>query len=291
MTIRHLRVFIALVENITMRKTAEVLFVSQPSISQTIQEIEKYYNVKLFERTSQRVHLNANGIRFYNHAKNAVAEFEKIENVMKSEIEYNLIKVGASMSVGTYILDDYICLLEDNMESIHCDIVVNNTSIIEQMVTGFQIDFGIVEGYVVNDDLIKVSLFDDELVIIAGIDHKYYKEDIIDLEMLNNQLFITRESGSVDRNQFEHLLKENNIKIIRHWECSNIETIKNAVICGRGLAIISKMAVKKEVASGLLKILPIKNHNIVRTINLIYHQDKHLSDNLLQAIEIIKSKR
>ena len=290
MTIRHLKVFITLVENSTMRKTAQILFVSQPSISQTIQELEKHYNVKLFERSAQRLYLSDQGKLFYGYAKNAVEEFDKIESVMKKASDYNQVKIGASMSVGTYILNDYISLLENKLINIKTDVVVDNTTNIEQLVKEFKLDIGIVEGLVISDELVKVPLFKDELVIIAGIKHEFYKHDLVDLQMLHNQAFITRESGSVERNQFENLLKENNIKINRHWECSNIETIKNAVICGRGLAVISKLAIEKEVSLGLLKILPIKNHNMVRTINLIYHKDKYLSENLLNVINIIETK-
>ena len=59
-----------------MRKAAELLYISQPSVSQAIRELEEYYNVKLFERISQKLHITSEGLLFLSHAQHIVDSFE-----------------------------------------------------------------------------------------------------------------------------------------------------------------------------------------------------------------------
>ncbi|MEG1973079.1 MAG: LysR family transcriptional regulator [Oscillospiraceae bacterium] len=286
MTIRHLKVFITVVECGTMRQAANKLFVSQPSISQAVQELENFYEVKLFERLSQRLYLTDKGKLFLSYAKHAVDSFENIDLLMKNAGDYSKIRIGASVTIGTFVLNDYICALEEKVKKLDIDVVINNTTIIEDMVRNCKLDIAIVEGMVIGDDLIKTPLFEDELVVVVGKNHPLFNEKMIDIQQLNNQSFISREVGSVDRNQLENLLTEKHIEVKRHWICSNIDTIKSAVSSGRGLAIISKLAIKKEISEGTLKILPIKNMKMLRQIQLIYHKDKFLSQGMCQFIHI-----
>lgn len=70
------------------------------------------------------------------------------------------------------------------------------------------------------------------------------------------------------------------------WICTNTETIKQTVARGRGLAIISKMLIQKEISEGLLRILPIDDLHVTRDIKLIYHRDKFISPLLQTFIEV-----
>ncbi|WP_352401214.1 LysR family transcriptional regulator [Anaerotignum sp.] len=289
MTIRHLKIFIAVVEYRTMHQAAKQLFVSQPSISQAITELESYYGVKLFERISQRLYLTEKGKNLLPHAQHVVDAFQKLEEIMKNSGEKSKIRIGASVTVGACILNDYVKKLEEMIPGIEVEVVVNNTSFIEDMLRNCAIDVAVVEGIIMGTDIVKVPLFEDELVIICGKDHPFYKREGLEIADLQNQPFISREEGSVDRNQFENILKQNNVTIRRKWICSNVDTIKNAVLNGRGLAIVSQLMIEKELQDRTLKSIPIHNVNLKRNIQLIYHKDKYLSLELKQFIEVCQT--
>lgn len=291
MTIRHLKIFIAVVEYGTMHQAAKQLFVSQPSISQAISELESYYGVKLFERISQRLYLSEKGSNLLPYAQHAVDAFQKMDELMRNSGEKRKIRIGASVTVGACILNDYIKKLEAKVPQIEVEVVVNNTSRIEELLRSCAIDVAIVEGIVMGDDIIKEALFEDELVIICGKDHPFFEKKGLEIHELQSQSFISREEGSVERNQFENILKQNNVTIKRKWICSNVDTIKNAVVNGRGLAIVSCLMIDKELKDKTLKSIPIYNMNLKRNIQLIYHRDKYLSPELKQFIEVCRADR
>ena len=289
MTIRHLKIFVAVVDCGKMREAAKLLFVSQPSISQAIAELESHYGVKLFERISQRLYLTEKGKSLYPYAKNAVNAFEATDALMKNVGSSLKLRIGASVTVGTCVINNYINELELQYNNLETSVFINNTTLIEDMIRDCKLDVAVIEGIVLSEDVVKIPLFNDELVIVAGKSHPYYNEEIIEIEMLDGQPFVSREVGSVERNQFENLLKDNNIVVNRHWECSSTEAIKNAVISGRGLAIMSRLIVDKEIKDGSLKVIKIHDVKLVRQIQLIYHKDKFISDELQKFIDICKN--
>lgn len=286
MTIRHLKIFIAVAECGSMRKASEVLFISQPSISQAISELEKHYNIKLFERLSKRLYITEDGKLLLNYARHIVNEFDNLENVMLGRNKCKRLRIGASVSVGTCLINDIIRKLKNRISNLDIYVNINNTSKIEEMILKNELDVGIVEGVIESRDIVRLPICEDELVVVAGKDHILSNKDMISANMLKDQDFISREDGSNDRNQFEHFLSSKNIEVNRKWICTNTEAIKNAVIEGNGLAILSKMVIEKEVKEGKIKIINVEDVKITRQIKLIYHKNKYLTDEINELIKI-----
>lgn len=287
MTIRHLKIFITVADCGKMRKAAEILYVSQPSISQAIKDLEDYYNVKLFERLSQKIYLTEEGNKLLSYARHIVDSYEKMDLAMKSSKLCPIIRLGASVSVGTCLLNTVLSSIESNTVDIR--VVVNNTEYIEKKILRNELDIGIVEGIVNSQDLIKIPIFDDELVVVVGKNHPLYSEKIVTLDKLNNQDFISREDGSTERNQYEKILANNNIKLVPKWTSTNTEAIKQAVINGRGLAIMSRMLINNEVKDKKIKVLKIKDIKVTREVILIYHKHKYISSQLNTLISTAKN--
>lgn len=287
MTIRHLKIFITVADCGKMRKAAEILYVSQPSISQAIKDLEDYYNVKLFERLSQKIYLTEEGNKLLSYARHIVDSYEKMDLAMKSSKLCPIIRLGASVSVGTCLLNTVLSSIESNTVDIR--VVVNNAEYIEKKILRNELDIGIVEGIVNSQDLIKIPIFDDELVVVVGKNHPLYSEKIVTLDKLNNQDFISREDGSTERNQYEKILANNNIKLVPKWTSTNTEAIKQAVINGRGLAIMSRMLINNEVKDKKIKVLKIKDIKVTREVILIYHKHKYISSQLNTLISTAKN--
>ncbi len=288
MTIRHLKIFVTVAECGKMRKAAELLYISQPSVSQAIQELESHYGVKLFDRISQKLYLTEMGNLLLPYARMTVEMVENTDKVMKNAGEYSSLRIGASVTVGTYLINDIIDKLEESIDKIDTSVVVNNTYIIEEMIRNSKIDVAIVEGMVEGNDIVKVPLYSDELVIIAGKSHPFYDKLYINIEELDGHKLIEREEGSTERNQYERLLHDNGINMKKVWNCTNIQAIKNAVIRGRGLGIVSKMSIAKEVEDGSIRIINVNNIKVSREINIIYHKDKYISRLIDEFINICK---
>lgn len=291
MTIRHLQIFVTVADCGKMRAAADKLHISQPTVSQAVRELEDYYNVKLFERLSQRIYITETGRGLLPYARHIIDSFENMEGFLKDSAIRSVIRVGGSVSVGTRLLPPIIKSLEKEAPDTDVRVTVDNTSVIEGMIQKSELDIAIVEGIVRNDELIKQDIYDDELVLVVGPGHCLFSHPQLRLEELTNHALISRESGSVERNQFEQFLLEHEIKMKNKWSCSNTETIKKAVLNGEGIAILSKMVIEREIALGEVRALDVENIQMKRKIKLIYHKNKFISRSMTRFIDICTEGR
>lgn len=288
MNIRHLKIFITVADCGKMSEAAERLFISQPSVSQAIREIEDYYGVKLFERLSKKLYITESGELLLRYARHIVSSFDEMEADLKNSGQNICLKIGSTVTVGTCILNDIISKFEEENKDISTKIIVNNTNVIESMLLHSNLDIGIVEGIVNNKDLVRIPICSDKLVLVSGKKHNFYYKDEINIEELSGQDMIFREKGSGAREIFDSILEENNIAVNEKWNSTNTEAIKNAVIGGQGLGILSTLIIQDEIKDGTLHIIPIKNIDISREICVVYHKDKFISNHLKRLIENIQ---
>ena len=286
MTLRTLQIFIAVAEEKNTHAAARKLFISQPSVSQAIADLEQEYHVKLFERISQRLYITETGEKLLGYAYHLLRTYNDIEHLLTTQGRQRSLHIGASVSVGTCILDGYIDKLQEENPDISLRVTVNNTSYIEKLLLESQLDAGVVEGEILDKNLICHKVCEDELVLVASPSHPLAAMHDLKIQDLAGQLFIARESGSNDRNQFEKFLQKNQIEVKKAWTCTNTQAIENAVIHGRGLAILSRMLVQNKIQSGLLAEISLKNVCIKRDIRFVFHKDKYISDELRQFAAI-----
>ena len=284
MTIRHLQIFVAVADCGKMRAAAE-------SVSQAVRELESYYNIKLFERLSQRIYITETGKKLLPYARHIIDSFETMEGFINDTSAGNVIRVGGSVSVGTRLLPPMIKSLENEVPDVDVCVIVDNTAAIEGKIQRSELDIAVVEGIVRSDELVKKDIYDDELVLVVGPEHELFNHPGIKLKELTKHALISRESGSVERNQFEQFLLEHDIKMKNKWSCSNTETIKKAVLNGEGIAILSRMVIEKEIAAGEVRVLNVENTRMKRKIKLIYHKNKYISQSMKQFIDICTDGR
>ena len=124
MTIRHLKVFICVCKHGNMTKAAEELFIAQPAVSNTIAEIEKNYNVKLFERINKRLFLTDEGKILLIKAQEAVSAFNEFEELALDSSKKPLLKIGSSLTIGKQKLPKLLRRLKENFEDIDVQVYI-----------------------------------------------------------------------------------------------------------------------------------------------------------------------
>ncbi len=288
MSIRHLRIFITVADCGKMSLAAEKLYITQPSVSQAIKEIEDYYGVKLFERLSKKLYITENGEYLLRYARHIIQSFDEMEMGLKNKGQDICLRVGATVTVGSYMLNNIIDKIEEDNKDIYTKITINNTEVIQNMLLNSELDVAIVEGVVTNKDLIKNTIYTDTLIIAVGKSHEFYNKDEISIVELIGKDVISREEGSGSKKIFENILKENNIEINLKWSSTDTEAIKNAVIKGRGLAVFSSLAIGKEIKEGTLRKVSLKEMDMFREIFVVYHKNKYISEHLKHFLDYVQ---
>lgn len=288
MTIRHLQILAAVADEGGMSAAAQKLHVSQPTVSQAIAELEKYYQVKLFERLSQKVFLTKEGELMLSFSRHILDSFEQMEEAMRQTTESTSLRIGCSVSVGTCLINDILDRAEEAMPECSISVIVANSSDIEQAILSSKVDLGIVEGILKSRELILTPVCEDELVVVCHKEHKLASKKRVTLDMLKGLDYISRESGSAERNQLEKLFEDYGLYLNKTFCSTNTEAMKNAVLRGRGIAIFSRRMIEKEWKSGDIVILPLEGAANTRNIHLAVHKNKYISNSIKKLQEILR---
>lgn len=290
MTIRHLKIFTEVVDSGSMSGAAKKLHVSQPTVSQAIAELEKNYGVKLFERLSQKIYLTREGELMLSFSRHILDSFQQMEETMNQAVKKSSLHIGCSVSVGTCLINGILEEAKKRMPECSVCVTVANSSDIEAAILNNEVDLGIVEGILKSDELMVTPICQDELVLVCGRQHKLASEKLVTLDMLQGQDYISRESGSAERNQLEKIFEESGLLLNRTFYSTNTEAIKNAVTGGHGIAVLSRMMIEKECKEGDMVILPLEGPAVKRHIHLAIHKNKYISKNIRILQEILRTQ-
>ena len=286
MTIRNLEIFTKVAELGSMSAAAKTLYITQPSVSLAIAEIEHEYDVKLFDRTGNRLHLTPTGQQLLEYTTSILLQYKEMERFLKDESHSSSLRIGATVTVGQNIIAPIIEQLKVENPDIKCQVTVASTSIIEESLLKSELDVGFVEGDITSTALIVKPILTDEMRVICSPAHPFYMKPSIKLHELNGQTFILREEGSGTRARAEDILRENNITYHTQWNCASFGAIKEAVMHNLGITIISPRVVQRELADGNLWACKIEDASFQRTFDIAYRKNKFFTDSLLRFIEI-----
>lgn len=286
MTLRHFKIFIAVCDTMNMTSAAKTLFMSQSAVSQAISELEHHYNVRLFERLSKKLYLTQPGQKLLSYGRHIIQMNTTVENDMKALHKNGSIRIGASVTIGAYVLPKLVSIFKKINPQTDIEVFEDNTEEIENLILHDKIDMALVEGDTISLDVLNQPFMDDELVLIFGANHRFAGLSIVEPHELEQEEFIIREKGSGTRKTFEDMMTINHLKWKVIWTCNNSDTIKMAVAEGLGVSVISRRAVENEVASGLICQTFIKNIQFKRQFKVIYHKNKYLTEQLKHFIDL-----
>jgi len=277
MDMRHFRIFLTVCEAGTMTRAAEIVYMTQPSVSQVIAELEKEYGVRLFERLNHRLFLTAAGEHLRSYANHIVNLSEQVRKELADLSAQGSIRIGASLTIGAHLMPGIIHAYRQELPDAEIFTQVDNTSVIEKLIMDDRIDLGLVEGPIYSPHIREEMLCEDDLVIICGPGHPFWDEGIIEINKLVGKSFIIRESGSGTRDIFERVMNNAgaNWKIIGVY--NNTEAIKQAVRENLGLAVVPRISIKDEVERGLLRAVEVSGLNLKRNFNMVYHRQKYFT--------------
>ena len=291
MTIRNLEIFTRVADLGSMSAAAKSLYITQPSVSLAIAEIEKEYTVKLFDRVGNHLHLTPTGQQLLIYASSILQQYKEMELFLKDESHNASIRIGATATIGHCIIAPVIEQLKQEMPNIKYEVTVASTGIIEERLLRSELDIGFVEGDIKTQALAVKPIMEDNLAVICSNKHRLYLKKSIPIYELEGEVFILRENSSGTRNKVESVLRANHISYQPRWNCYSFEAIKEAVMHNLGITIMSPRVVSRELQNGTLWACNIEDVNLKRTFDLVGRRNKYLSDGLTRFIEICEGLR
>lgn len=272
MTLRHLKVFIEVVETGKMSAAAKNLYIAQPSVSQAIHELENHYHTLLFRRYSKKLYITESGKLLYTYAKQLTAQFDRMEENMLAENHRKKFRIGATISVGGSILSPVVKRFREDFPDLDVYVFVGNTQEIEERLLNMDLDAGIIEGFVKSPDLITIPLLEDPMVLACSKDHPLAQHNTLYVEDLQDQEFVIRESGSGTRELLDRFLESRSIRITVAFEVHTPDSIKNALRMNQCLTLISARLVEQELKNGEFVAFSSRDSQWSRYFRIVYHK-------------------
>jgi DNA-binding transcriptional LysR family regulator len=271
MNLNHLAIFHAVAQAGSMTLGAERLDISQPAVSKQVQELERVLGVHLFDRIGRRVHLSQAGEILADYARRLFALAHEAETVMADvrAAARGRLAIGASTTIGTYLLPGVVAEFWRRHPRVELLVRIENTEQVHRRLAGHELDLGLTEGLIEEEELDAEVFHQDELVMIAAPGHRLAGQPRVPLSAVREEPFILREPGSGTRAVEERALARLKLPVRVVMALGSTEAIKRVVAEGVGLALVSRLSVRAECAAGTLAVLPVAWLRIERALHLV----------------------
>jgi len=264
-----LRLFATVAKAGSFSKAAEILLLSQPSISKGVRDFELQLGCRLLDRTPRGVKPTREGLALMRHADALFAAERAAEDELRAlrSLDSGSLRIGASTTIATYFIPDYLGAFHARHPGIDLQLTSANTRDIAELMLAHEIEIGLVEGPVEQEGLKSEPWRTDEMTLIVGSQHAFAQDRAaIDPNRIAGEILIVREPGSGSREVIAQALARKHIEPARTLEIGSTEAIKQVVAAGLGIAIVSAAAAKDQVALGRLKTVELRGLSIVRTL-------------------------
>jgi len=274
LSLYKLEIFAAVVQEGSFSGAASRLYMTQPAVSQHIQDLEASLGTKLFDRRRRGVHLTAAGETLHDYTRKilrlvseAQAAVTNVEHLAEGSLT-----LSATPGVSTYLLPQWISDFRARFPNLAASMRSDITPQVVADVLSRQADLGFVEGELnAAQDAIQARILTEiRHFVIVGPQHPWFERETISIAQLQDQPFITRQPGSRTRVWLDGILHKRGVKPRIVGEFDNPETIKQSVMANIGLAILPDYVVRRELEAGLLQGLIVDDCDLRRHIKLIW---------------------
>lgn len=281
----RLKVFYTVAKRLNFTKAAEELFITQPAVTKHIQETEKHFKIKLFDRNGTKISLTPAGEILLQHTDKLFIVYRNMEFDMASlaHTHTGILRIGASTTVAQYVLPPLLAVFNKKNVNAGTQLTISNTELIENSLKKDEIDLGIVEGQSKNA-LFKYTRFvKDELVLVVRAGHTLAKKMEISIDGLKELPLLLREPGSGTLDVIAHALKPFGLKISQlktEMQMGSSEGMKLYIQNSDAAAFLSIHSVTADLQQNRLAIIDVKGLAIER---YFYFIQKHGEEDLLSA--------
>lgn len=291
MTLRHLRIFVAVCQHQSITRAAEALYLAQPAVSLAIRELEEYYGIRLFDRISRRLYLTESGKQFLKVAVHITELVNSMETSIRNWDRLGTIRIGSSVTIGNTLLPDYIHQFQTSHPQAEVIVIIENSQALESLILQNELDLALIEGTLHHNELHAIPFASDELILICGPTHPFAAHKQITIEQLRHQKFILREQGSAGRELFESLLQLHEIPIEQIGHSISTQALLKFVANGFALSVVPRSLAKQQLESHEILEINLCDAALQRSFSLIHHQNKFIPPLLEHFIDLVIPKK
>lgn len=278
-----LEIFSIVVQTGSFSAAAERLLLTQPAVSQHIQDLESSLGTRLFDRGRRGVTLTPAGETLHDYSRSILRLLAEAEAAVTdvSQLAEGQMTVAATPGISVYYLPDWIQAFRAGYPNLT---VHSRTDITPEIVAALwagKIDVGLVEGELDNSPAAEgigvVELENVEQLVVVGPSHPWWGRQSLVCADLDGQTFVMRQRNSQTRLWLDSRFQAAGTAIHIAAEFDNVESIKRAVVKGMGISILPGYAIAAEVEAGSLAAIPVTDKPLQRTLKLLWNEENRLT--------------
>jgi len=279
MDLWRLHIFCRVVELRSFSGAAKAVYLSQPTVSSHIKDLEDHFECRLFDRLGREVIPTKAGNLLYDYATKIVALKQEAENALaefQGKIKGRL-TIGGSTIPAAYILPPLLGKFKEDYPGIVVTLIQGDTErIIEDTLAG-NVELGIVGAKAQESQLVQKKIIDDEMFLIVPRKHRWTSKRYVPVDELFREPFIMREAGSGTRKSIQQVLEKAGqslgaLNVVA--EMGSTEAVRQGIKAGMGVSILSECAVGEELAEGSLHKVRIRGLSFKRAFYLTTHKHR-----------------
>jgi DNA-binding transcriptional LysR family regulator len=289
----RLQVFYAVATSGSFSRAArEVLHISQPAVSKHVQALEDELGVPLFQRLGKRVILTEAGRIVQHYAEQVFALATDTQRALQElhGLQRGTLRLGASSTPGIYLLPPVLATFVQRYPGITLEIEIANSQRVVDGVLARQWDLGMIGIPLEHPHLYVQPHWRDTLVLIVAPHHRLATRSAVTLADLSEETWIFREAGSASGQVVKEVLNGAHLGQAHTLILPGSEGVKQAVMAGLGIAMVSRFAITLEVQQGALRVLPLIDVQAERDLCLIWRQDSHLPAAVRAFLEVLHER-
>jgi DNA-binding transcriptional LysR family regulator len=278
MTLRQLTLFRAVAQHLSFTRAAAELCLTQPAVSIQIKQLEGHIGMPLFEQVGKRIFLTDAGRELYAACGDIFTRLNALEtslNELQGSIKGQL-KISATTTAAYFTPYLFRTFLQRYPE-VHFSLHVTNRNNVLERIADNEDDLVIMGQVPEHLHVTAIPFLENPLVVLAPPQHQLVGESHIPLTRLAQETILVREIGSGTRLTMNRCFVAHNLELPTEMELGSSEAIKQAVMAGLGLSVLSEHAVTSELIAGSLKVLDVEEFPLKRQWYVAHLSDKKLS--------------
>lgn len=289
MELGQLEAFLQVASHRSFSKAAEVLFLTQPSVTARIQSLEKELGEEMFERSGRSVRLTDAGNTFLSYAQRALKEVQEGRDALEAlrKTEVGSLRMGSALTISAYVLPKILKTFRARFPGVEVSVRTGRSDQVLDMVLNDEVQVGLVRS-LVHPEIETVHLYDDEVVLVTDNSHPFARTKTARIEDVARQSLIFFDRASSYYGLIHGFFRDAGIVPRHTMELDSMEATKMMVEEGLGIAILPRVAVERELKLGILVEVEITGvPRVKRQIAMIYRRNRRHARTVGAFIEVL----
>ncbi|MHB8573978.1 MAG: LysR family transcriptional regulator [Dehalococcoidia bacterium] len=287
----QLEAFVQVAAYRSFSKAAEVLYLTQPSVTARIQTLERELAESLFERTGRSVKLTDAGQTFLQYAERSLKDVQEGKDALEAlrNAEFGNLRIGSAVTISTYVLPRILKSYRSHFPGVDVSVRTGRSDDVLQLLIEDEVQVGLVRA-LLHPEIETIHLYDDEVILVTDHNHAFAQSRTARIEEVSRQPLIFFDKGSSYYGLIHGIFREAGLVPTHSMQLDSMEATKKMVEEGLGIAILPRVSVERELKLGILVEVEITGApRFKRQIALIYRRNRKHARTVSAFVETLRA--